>query len=43
MRLFPRIVAWRFAAFASEAGAQTYPDRPIRVIVSVAAGSEGGR
>jgi tripartite-type tricarboxylate transporter receptor subunit TctC len=28
-----------FAALASAAGAQTYPDRPIRMIVSIAAGS----
>jgi tripartite-type tricarboxylate transporter receptor subunit TctC len=28
-----------FAALASAAGAQTYPDRPIRMIVSIAASS----
>ena len=28
-----------FAALVSPAGAQTYPDRPIRMIVSIAAGS----
>jgi len=44
MRLFRRIVAGgRFAAFASAAGARTYPDRPIRMIASIAGGSEGGR
>ncbi len=40
MRHFSRILACGlFAAFASAANAQTYPDRPIRMIVSIAAGS----
>src|SRR6266545_4162010 len=40
MRHFSRILACGlFAAFASAANAQTYPDRPIRLIVSIAAGS----
>ena len=44
MRFFARLLACGlFAGFASAAGAQIYPDRPIRMIVSIAAGSEGGR
>jgi tripartite-type tricarboxylate transporter receptor subunit TctC len=40
MRALARIVACcLFAALPSVAGAQTYPDRPIRMIVSIAAGS----
>src|SRR6266508_2509794 len=40
MRHFSRILACGlFAAFASAANAQTYPDLPIRMIVSIAAGS----
>jgi tripartite-type tricarboxylate transporter receptor subunit TctC len=40
MKHYARILACcLFAALASPAGAQTYPDRPIRMIVSIAAGS----
>jgi len=40
MRVLARLVAGSlFATLASAATAQTYPDRPIRMIVSIAAGS----
>ena len=40
MRVFARIVVCcLFATLPSAAGAQSYPDRPIRMIVSIAAGS----
>jgi tripartite-type tricarboxylate transporter receptor subunit TctC len=40
MRYFSRLLAGSlFAALASAAGAQSYPERPIRMIVSIAAGS----
>ena len=44
MKLFPRIVTCNLlAALTSAAAAQTCSDRPIRMMVSIAAGSEGGR
>jgi hypothetical protein len=42
MNLFPRIVTCNPPATLISA-AQTRPDRPIWMIVSIAAGSEGGR